>query len=98
MSTRKPSAATQLKNLRIEHAAVQQKTTALQKELDTQKQRHEQTSRTLTEAQAELTQMHVLLDAMPDAIPRKPVDSDSWTPAYPCSTRLAAWLAARSTR
>lgn len=100
MSTRKPSVATQLKNLKIEHAAQQQLLDRTAKERDSEKSSKEYNGRELEKARAELDQMHALLDALPQPILRKPEPSDSC--AYPqpftAATRLSAWLAARSVR
>lgn len=94
---RGPSVVTQLKNLRVEHAAVQQEVTKLQKEAERAASTHAYVNKAKEVAEAELAQMHALLDALPNAIPRKPESADGYVQPHPCSTRLSAWLAVRST-
>ena len=95
MATKKISLATQLKNLKIEHTALQQLQEKTAKERDSEKSSKDTWYKQREEAQNELNQMHSLLDVLP-GIPRKsePGEYGQCT-TYALATRMAAFLANR---
>lgn len=92
MATRKPSAATALKNLKVEHAALQQQAAKLEAELKNKTAESDRWYKSRGEFEAELQQAHTLLDALPGAIPHDK-DGNSYGGKNALMTRLAAWFA-----
>lgn len=92
MSTRKPSVATQLKNLKVEHAALQQLHAKTEKERESEKSNKDLWYKKNQETEAELAQCHTLLDALPGAIPHEK-EGGSYGQKNALMTRLAAWFA-----
>lgn len=89
-SKKAPSAATQLKNLKIEHSALTQLQERTVKERDEAKSSYERQMKATNELSAELEQCHTLLDALPGAIGK--TQENGYTPNK-LMTRLAAWFA-----
>lgn len=85
MAAKKPAVSTQLKqaNARIEE---------LEKKLADAQRAQEYASKRAADADAELDQMHALLDALPNALPKR---DDGTYRNHTAMTRLASWLAAR---
>lgn len=96
MATKKPSVATQLKNLKIEHAALQQYVGKIEKDLAAQKQTNDYTNKSRNESQAEVDQAHSLLDVLPGVGRKSEPNEYGGTTAYTLSTRIAAFLAKRA--
>lgn len=96
MGARKPSVATQLKNLQKEYAAQAQQVEKLTKELASNKVAQDSWYKKSDEYKAELDQAHALIDALPGSIPRKsePGEYGQQT-THALMTRLAAWLAVK---
>lgn len=96
MATKKKSAATQLKELRIEHAAAEQLVGKLTKERDSEKSSKDVWHKRSEEANNEIEQVHAFIDALPGAIARTvPVGEYGGRISHGLMTRLAAWLAVR---
>ena len=90
MSVKKPSIATQLKTLRVEHAAQTQEVEKLKKELESAKSMQSHYSKNADEANKQLEQLQVLIDSLPGAIRRR--EDGEYTDRQPM-LRLAAWFA-----
>ena len=95
MATKKPSAITQLKNLKIEHAALQQQVGKLEKDLATAKSNYDYAIKERTAMQGEVEQAHSLLDVLPGVGRKSDPNEYGGTTAYTLATRIAAYLAKR---
>lgn len=89
-SKKAPSAATQLKNLKVEHTALQQLQEKTARELAEKARQYDYSYKANQDLEAELNQCHTLLDALPGAIGAK--QDDGYT-KNKLMTRLAAWFA-----
>lgn len=98
MATKKkaPSIPAQLKELRAEHAALQQQAKKLETDLSQKESMRGHYQRTAEKAEAEVEQVHAFLDSVPGAIERKVTGEYGVTTERAAMTRLAAWLAVRS--
>ena len=83
---RKLAVSTQLK-------AASAKIEELEKNLKQQKDYAAMYQKKAGEAEAEVEQIHQVLDAVPGSIARKAEDQPSYGPARSAVTRMAAWLA-----
>lgn len=96
MATKKKSAVTLLKELRIEHAALTQEVSKLTKERDTERSNKDYNYKQNQEARAELEQAHALLDALPGVGRKAEMGEYGHQTTYGLVTRIGAFLAARS--
>lgn len=89
MSKRTPAISTQLK-------AAQTQIEKLEKDLKAANDAKALYDKRNDEARGEIEQVHILLDALPNAVARKTEHEDSWQRKdLNLMTRLAAWLATR---
>lgn len=92
MAARKPAASTLLKQ-------AQAQIEKLQKELEQARSLQKTYNEQRVEAQAQVDQVHALIDALPGSVGRKVAgDQNAWPPDISLNvmTRLAAWLATRN--
>lgn len=96
MATKKPAASTLLKAANAEIAKLQEKLAAAEAHAKTESQRKDVYYAAKEKAEAEIEQVHALLDALPGSGPRKTEGENSWdTKSLATMTRLAAYLANR---
>jgi hypothetical protein len=95
MSKKKPAVSTQLKMALAQIEAMKADLAALTKDRDDQKKTKESYYSMRSELEKEIEQVHILLDILPGAAPRKGETSGWNTPTYNLMTRLAAYLANR---
>jgi hypothetical protein len=92
------NAETTAANLRASNAALTEKLATAEKELASDKSTESYRSTQLTEAHAELEQLHSLLDVFPGCLARESEEKESYKRTqYKAMTRLASWLAGRGT-
>ena len=83
--------------LNAEKAALQAEVADLKTKLKSAQDSFKYASEQRAEMQAEVDQLHLLLDALPGAAPRKSQAENSWdSKDHKAMTRLAAYLASRS--
>lgn len=96
MATKKPAITTQLKNANARVAELEKELEAAKKDAANQKASSDSWYRKNNETQAELDQLHSLLDALPGCLPRKQQGEESWRAIeHAAMTRFASWLAVR---
>lgn len=95
MQKKKPAVSTQLKTALAQIEAMKADLAALTKDRDDQKKAKESYYSTRSELEKEIEQVHILLDILPGAAPRKGETTGWNTPTYNLMTRLAAYLANR---
>lgn len=96
MATKKPAITTQLKNANARIAELEKELEAAKKDAATQKASSDSWYLKNNETEAELNQLHSLLDALPGCLPRKSQTEESWRNVeHAAMTRLASWLAVR---
>lgn len=96
MTTKKPAVATQLKTANARIKELETQVEKLTKEAASNKSTSDTWYRQHNEKEAELEQLHSLLDALPNCLPRKSQGEESWrTKEHVAMTRLASWLAVR---
>jgi len=96
MSKKKPAASTLLKAAQSEISDLKMQIEKLTKERDNEKSGQKTFYEKSARLEAELEQIHMLLDVLPGAAPRKSEDEDRWRQKeHTLMTRLASYLAAR---
>lgn len=98
MATKTPTLSTQLKTVKAEILALQEKITKLEKDVKQQSEYKDMYFRQKSELEKEIEAVHSLLDVLEGTIPRKtiPDTSQEWnTVKHDMMTRLAAYLAKR---
>ena len=95
MQKKKPAVSTQLKTALAQIEAMKADLAALTKDRDDQKKTKESYRLLRSELEKEIEQVHILLDILPGAAPRKGETTGWNTPTYNLMTRLAAYLANR---
>lgn len=96
MQKKKPAVSTQLKAAKEQIEAMKAEIEKLTKDRDEQKKMKEAYLSSRTELEKEIQQVHILLDILPGAAPRKG-ETEGWNnPTYNLMTRLAAYLANRN--
>jgi ketopantoate reductase len=95
MQKKKPAVSTQLKTALAQIEAMKADLAALTKDRDDQKKTKESYYSMRSELEKEVEQVHILLDILPGAAPRKGETTGWNTPTYNLMTRLAAYLANR---
>lgn len=95
MQKKKPAVSTQLKTALAQIEAMKADLAALTKDRDEQKKTKESYLLLRSELEKEIEQVHILLDILPGAAPRKGETTGWNTPTYNLMTRLAAYLANR---
>ena len=95
MQKKKPAVSTQLKTALAQIEAMKADLAALTKDRDDQKKTKESYYSSRSELEKEIEQVHILLDILPGAAPRKGETTGWNTPTYNLMTRLAAYLANR---
>lgn len=96
MQKKKPAVSTQLKAAKEQIEAMKAEIEKLTRDRDEQKKTKEAYLSSRDELAKEIQQVHILLDILPGAAPRKGETTDWHTPTYNLMTRLAAYLANRS--
>ena len=95
MKKKSPAISTQLKAALAQIEVLKTDIAAVTKDRDEQKKTKENYLTLRSELEKEIEQVHILLDVLPGAAPRK-AGEDNWrTPTYSLMTRLAAYLANR---
>ncbi len=96
MQKKKPALSTQLKAAKEQIEVMKVDIEKLTKDRDDQKKTKESYLLLRSELEKEIEQVHILLDILPGAAPRKG-ETNGWSaPTYNLMTRLAAYLANRS--
>lgn len=95
MQKKKPAVSTQLKTALAQIETMKVDLAAITKDRDEQKKTKESYYALRSELDKEIEQVHILLDILPGAAPRKGETTGWNTPAYNLMTRLAAYLANR---
>ena len=96
MVTKKPAMITQLKNANARIKELEAQVEKLSKEAASNKSTSDTWYRQHNEKESELEQLHSLLDALPNCLPRKSQNEESWRQKdMAAMTRLASWLAVR---
>jgi hypothetical protein len=96
MQKKKPAVSTQLKAAKEQIEAMKAEIEKLTKDRDEQKKMKDIYYSQRAELEKEVEQVHILLDVLPGAAPRKGETTGWNTPTYNLMTRLAAYLANRN--
>jgi hypothetical protein len=97
MAAKKASLATQIRNERAEAFAVKQKLEKTEKELESSKQSNKYNSDRAQKAEAELEQVHMFLDAVPNPPARKSENAGGYGHTeHSLMTRMSVYLTTRN--
>lgn len=96
MQKKKPAVSTQLKAAKEQIETMKAEIEKLTKDRDEQKKMKDIYYSQRAELEKEVEQVHILLDVLPGAAPRKGETTGWNTPTYNLMTRLAAYLANRN--